>query len=291
MGSGPGLRMAVRDVAPDPATQRSPAILSPLPPVLSYELTLLGRPDIRPGDLVRFEVEEPAPGQEAEVALNPVLTVGAHFKETVLTHRAEEIEINPAAVIEGEITALEPRASDAAERAAVRIVASIIFFGLAFLIGVIVLMTLLAALLPALMNRSTQRMNESPLAVLGAGFLIAFAAPVVMLLLTVTIIGIPIAGAVAIVYAVAGMLAIAATAYYLGRKASGLMARGETPPEPKFAARLGWTALAMLALLIVGMIPILGSLVWLAAFVFGLGAAAIEGARLLAFGGAPAQGA
>lgn len=204
-----------------------------------------------------------------------------------LTHRAEMIEIDPAAQIAGEVVALEPRATDVTERWAGKAIATAIVFGLAFVLGVVALMTLLAALLPSLMRESAARMGAQPLATLGLGVLIAFAAPAVIALCIATIIGIPIALVLIAVLAALAPIAIAASAYYLGRQASGLAQRGAPPAEPRLGARLGWTALAVLALLIVGALPFVGGLAWMAAYVFGLGAVAVVIARALSRGSQP----
>jgi hypothetical protein len=197
-----------------------------------------------------------------------------------LTHRAEEIEIAPEAQIDGEVVALEPRADVDAGGA----IAGMVVIGIALFAGVLVLFALLAGSLPALMRSSAERMRGQPLATLGAGFLIAFAAPVVMAILAVTVIGVPIAIVLAIMLAAAAPLAITATVYFIGRQFAALAHRSAAAGEPGFGARAGWTALGALALLIVGLIPFIGGLAWLAAYVFGLGAVVILIARTLSSG-------
>jgi hypothetical protein len=216
------------------------------------------------------------------IVVGPKARIGGN-----LTHRADTIEIDPAAEIAGEIIAREPRAADVAERWAGKAIAGAIMFGLVFLLGFVVLVALIATLLPALMRDSDQAMRRRPFATLGIGFLIAFAAPVGIAAFAASVVGLPVALMLAAVFATAAPVAIAATAYYLGRRASALAARGAAPGEPRFGARLGWTALAVLALLIVGLIPFVGALAWLVAYVFGLGAASVRAVRALAVGPAP----
>src|SRR5690606_19214900 len=126
------------------------------------------------------------------------------------------------------------------------------------------------------------RMRDRPLATLGIGFLVAFGAPVVIGLFAVSIVGLPIALVLLAAFSALAPIALAASVYFAGRQASRLAHRGAPPPEPGFGARLGWTALAMAALLIVGAIPLLGGLAWLAALVFGLGAVVVALVRALA---------
>jgi hypothetical protein len=99
---------------------------------------------------------------------------------------------------------------------------------------------------------------------IGWGLLAFFGLPILAIIALVTIVGIPLGLAVLAALALIYILGYTATAWILGRR----ILRPSTPWAVAFL--LGWGILRVLAL-----IPIVGSLIWFAAVVFGLGALAV----------------
>lgn len=193
-----------------------------------------------------------------------------------LTHRADRIEIAETAVIEGEIIALDPAPGPDIEPFVQRAAVAFALFGLLLAVGIIVLVLVAVLALPGLMNRSRQMLGEQPLATLGIGFLIMLATPAVLALLFVTVFGIPLGLLLGIIYAALAPLAFAAAIYALAMRARRAVAGGTADEPPGLGARVGWTALTALVFLLVALVPILGGIVWVLAFVFGLGAVATQ---------------
>lgn len=211
-----------------------------------------------------------------DVVIGPNVRIGGDLR-----HRAQTIEIDPGAVIEGEVVALEPVAGPDFEKWGVRAVAAAALFALAFLVGIGVLVVAIAAALPALMNSAAAMIREKPLSTLGIGFLVAAAAPIVIAFLFATIFGIPLALLIALFYAAAAPLAIAAFAYFIGMTGRRMIA-GNQSEAPGLFARVIWSAFSVGVLVILGLIPFLGQLVWLLAYVFGVGAVMTRGGKALA---------
>ena len=90
------------------------------------------------------------------------------------------------------------------------------------------------------------------------------------------------------IYLAVAPLAFAAVVYVLGLRVRALFKRGDAGEPPKAWARLGWSMLAMLALLLVGLIPLVGGAIWLIAYVIGLGAIVLQGRAALATAMPPA---
>lgn len=66
-----------------------------------------------------------------------------------------------------------------------------------------------------------------------------------------------------------------------GMEARKLLTKNDDPPAAS-APRLLWPALGAAVILVLGMIPVLGLLVWLFAMLFGLGAVVSRGGKALA---------
>ena len=210
-----------------------------------------------------------------EIELGPNTRIGGDLR-----HRAKNIEISPDAVIAGEIIKLESPTPPDVEKWGVAAAAAIAMFALAFLIGVGLLVVVIALTLPSLMNSASAMIGNKPLSTLGLGFLIVAAAPVVIALLFATVFGVPLAMLIGVIYLAAAPLAIAAFAYFIGMKGRGVIASDAT--DPGTGARIFWSALAVGALVIIGLIPFLGALVWLFAYVLGMGAVMTRGGKALA---------
>ncbi len=198
-----------------------------------------------------------------------------------LTHRAAKIEIDPAAVVTGEVRVLDPK-EDAPLRA--RDVAAGIFLAAIFgMVALLVLAWAASFLLPGLMRDADYMIRTHPWMTLAIGFLIGLAAPAVLMLLAITLVGIPVAVTIAALLVAAVPLAIAGFLNFAGMMIRRILNRNASE-NPGWGARAGWTAVAVVALLVLGVIPFIGPIAWTAAYVTGLGAIVTQGARSLARG-------
>ncbi len=192
-----------------------------------------------------------------------------------LTHRGRSVEIAPGAQIDGQVTALRPRPEpDLRPLAAFATwVAASILFGL-FLTAV-----LIAVALPRLMNDTANAVRERPLSSLGLGLLLAIFTPMVVVFLAVTLLGLPLAFVLGAAFALLWPLAIVGAVYGLGMLARSRMRNGA--PEPSPGGRALWAGLSMIVFIVLGLIPVLGFLLWLVAYILGLGAVTTQMFRAL----------
>lgn len=122
---------------------------------------------------------------------------------------------------------------------------------------------------PAFIGRSAVKLRDQPLASLGLGVLAFSATPAVNLVLLITLIGIPFAAALGGLYVFALFFGIPmAVLSALTIWAS----RGERP-APSKGNLIGLSALGFVALWLIGLIPVIGGLIWIGATCFGIGAA------------------
>lgn len=135
-------------------------------------------------------------------------------------------------------------------------------FGVSALIGFILL-----GLFPRIFEKTVQAWQRQPAASLGWGIVVALMLPLVVVLLAVTIVGIPVSIVLAIVAYMAWMLSQYLTAFFLGRKIM----------LPRFGERRGWALLLGLFLIyLLGLIPFIGTLIKLILVLFALGALVIS---------------
>jgi cytoskeletal protein CcmA (bactofilin family) len=134
-------------------------------------------------------------------------------------------------------------------------------FAANFLLGALLLLAF-----PAFSRAATDRMIESPLRTTGVGLLALLAIPVVLVLLALTIVGIPLS-VVGVVLLVFG----AWTGAVYGRIAVGTWLVGLAGVENRWAALLA----GLVALVIASRLPVVGGLVELGVVLLGVGALAV----------------
>ena len=225
------------------------------------------------GEAVRLngEIDGPVVVRAKRLFIGPQ----AHIKAD-LSHHSDSIDIADGARIDGEVIVLQPQPGPNIEPFLRR--ASIMFalFGLLVLAGLIFLVIMTVIALPGLMNRSRHMLNERSLSTLGIGFLVSVTAPAVIAILFVTIFGIPLGVLIGIIFLALAPLAFAAIIYTIGMRGRSMMLQVNEADNPGWGARFVWTALAALVFLVIGLVPILGGVTWLLAYVFGLGAVASQ---------------
>jgi hypothetical protein len=140
--------------------------------------------------------------------------------------------------------------------------------------GLLAAGALLLALFPRFTASTVQTVRGSPLGSLGLGTAIFFSLPPVILLLVISIVGIPIALVLAGVYAGALLAGFLMTACFVGERLLQL-ARRRTAAVG-YWARVGTLAIALVILWLVRHIPYAGGLLILLALAIGLGAMALQ---------------
>jgi len=200
-----------------------------------------------------------------------------------LTHRGRSVDIAPEAQVDGQITALRPRAEPDLRplKMLAGWAAMTILFGM-FLMGIVI-----AFALPRLMNGAAALQRRRPLSMFGLGIAIAVLTPIIAIFLMVTVFGLPLAFVLFAALVLLWPLSIVAAAYGIG-----MLIRGRTRMNagaPTGGARVLWGGLGMILLLLLGLIPIAGFFIWLIAYFFGAGAVIAESWRALAKGVADAE--
>lgn len=213
-----------------------------------------------------------------DIEIGPQARLGGN-----LQYRGETIQIAPGAVIAGTTSILPAEEHDEFERWGKGSAAFFAGFAIAAVLGVTLLVVVIALVLPGLMNRSALLIRQRPLLSLGVGFLAMFVLPFTLFLLFVTIVGAPLAMLVAAMLLAFTPVGVAASAYFLGMQGRRLVRKpADDAPPPTTGARLLWSAIAIVLILALGMIPFVGGLIWLLILMFGIGAILVQGGMALA---------
>jgi len=121
-------------------------------------------------------------------------------------------------------------------------------------------------LFPKGFEKVTRAIENRPYASLGWGAILLVAVPVVAVLFTLTIVGIPVAGVLILISWIVLLACQYLAAFFVGRKIL----------LTKFGERRGWAlVLGLFLFYILGLIPVLGNLVKGVLILFALGAAAL----------------
>ncbi len=139
----------------------------------------------------------------------------------------------------------------------IAVILTVIFYVFLFLVGL-----LMVVFGPLFVERSHEILTRQGFAALGVGAVITLATPPVVLLLMISIIGIPFALALILVYGLATMLAIPVLGTSVAFSLAGRTARGITRGRV-----ILYYVLVLVVLWVIGWIPFLGALAW---FIFGM---------------------
>jgi cytoskeletal protein CcmA (bactofilin family) len=139
------------------------------------------------------------------------------------------------------------------------------FGGLVLLIGSAILGALAIILAPRASARAVELGRQQPLQTFGVGLLVLCAVPLAVLLIAVTLVGIPIAFAVAALYWLGLLLAWPALGLVVGTEIARRVRRGEPMPV------LGTLVIGLIVLHLVTHLPVVGGLVAFLGMAFGLG--------------------
>lgn len=212
------------------------------------------------------------------IELGPKARLGGN-----LQYRGENIQISPSAVIAGTKSILPAGEHDDFERWGKGSAAFFAGFAIAAVLGITLLVVVIALVLPGLMNKSSVLIKQKPLLALGVGALATFVVPFALLMLFVTIVGAPLAILIAAMLFAFTPVGVAASAYFIGMQGRQIIKKpADDAPPPAIGARLIWSAIAIVLILLLGMIPIVGGLIWLLMLIFGMGAILVQGGLALA---------
>jgi hypothetical protein len=180
-----------------------------------------------------------------------------------LIHHGVNVTRDPAAVVEGGVHQRARHSSR--ERTVVHRGGG----GWWWTFGFVVLAALIAAAFPREVRRVGGALRASPGVTLFAGFAALICVPFAALILMITIIGLPIALVVMLLYGLLLLVGYAAAGVMLGDAA---LQRFRAQDAGRIWHRIGAAVAAMLALALVAKVPLLGGFVVLAAMLFGMGA-------------------
>lgn len=134
--------------------------------------------------------------------------------------------------------------------------------------------TLLYALFPRFIQTTSQTIGASPLKSIVLGAAIFFSLPPVILLLIITIIGIPIAMALLALYTTGLLIGYLAVAFFVGHTLLGIAHRRR--PDPGFVWRTVALAVALVILMLARHLPYIGDMLIFVALFSGLGAIVLQ---------------
>ena len=167
---------------------------------------------------------------------------------------------------------VEPRPERRAPSWTGRIVPSLWWF-----IGTLIVGTVLALLFPAALHEPAAALRDRPWHSLGWGSVLFIVTPIAVIIALITVVGIPIGLLVLFAYAAALFLSQIFVGAALGQV---ILQQGQTGDTGSQIGRLALgLAVLLIALAVLGLIPVLGGLAVLATLVAGLGAAWVAAGR------------
>ena len=179
-----------------------------------------------------------------------------------------EIAIDPGAQISGTVTRT-PAKLDVEPNAAT---AGIRMLRPLLLIALFAASLLLYLVFPRFTERSVRMLGQVPIKSVGLGTALFFGVPPVAVLLLITIIGIPVAIALAVVHALAVLVGYLVTGFFIAEKIGHALHRSDSGK----AWRLLLVAIALVLLALVTSIPYAGPLLLIVAFAAGIGAMVLQ---------------
>lgn len=203
------------------------------------------------------------------------LAVASGARVGSLTYRSEkEARIESGAAVSGPVTRLEPepRAERRAPSWTDRIVPGLWWFISTLIVGAV-----LAWLVPAALREPAAALRDRPWHSLGWGFILFIVTPIAVIIALVTLVGILVGLLVLFAYGAALFL----SQIFVGAAIGQLILQQWQTGDPW--SQIGRLALGLavllIALAVLGLIPVLGGLAVLATLVAGLGAAWIAAGR------------
>jgi hypothetical protein len=215
---------------------------------------------------IQGEIEGDTRVMAQEIEMLP----GASIKGNLTYTSRNEIKMDPSAHVLGKITR-EP--TPKAWREERRWGPKLFALRVIGLLGLIAAGALVMLLFPGFALAAQSNVGSAPWKSLGLGTAIVFAGPPVVLVLLITVIGIPIAFALLAAYAILWLIGYLMAANFVGDR---IAQRVRKSTEMTTAWRISMLALALILFTLIRMIPFVGALVLLLALLFGVGATVLQ---------------
>lgn len=197
------------------------------------------------------------------------VTIGpdARIDGALILRVEDRIEIDPAAVILGGVSELEPRDWGPSTNFVPR--GTFNFAGLIFLSVIAGFLHLVAS---GFLSSAADGVSQRPLLNAGIGLATIFGGLILAFLFAITIIGIPVTLLLAATLAVLALVGSVVAAYWGGLRVRGFTFAAGT--DPAFVARVGWTVVGLVILAAVRWVPVVGDFAVFALSVVAIGATA-----------------
>ena len=218
----------------------------------------------------KVSIDGEVDGDTRLIAQEIEMLPGAKLKGALTYASREELKMDPKAQVLGKITR-EPAPSG--WRRGEPCQGWLWAMRALWLLGLIAAGALFVLVFPRFTQATQANVGSAPWQSLGLGTAVLFAGPPVMVVLLITVIGIPIAFALLATYAIllfAGYLTIA---NFIGGRVAQLLRKSA---EISTGWRIGALVVALILLALIRMIPFAGALVILVALVAGTGALVLQ---------------
>jgi cytoskeletal protein CcmA (bactofilin family) len=194
---------------------------------------------------------------------------GAKIEGPIDYTSRRELVIPPGAEVEGPITRMPSRApeNNAEVRRTGRWAVPFFYTGV-WAAGILMLLVF-----PQLTIAAQDRVRTAPWQSLALGAALFFTVPMVALVLTITVVGIPVALAILALYGLLLLAGFLTAAFFLAERA-GRVVRGRR--EPGTGWRIGLLLVALMLLAALPWVPFAGAVLLFMALLFGIGALALE---------------
>lgn len=123
-------------------------------------------------------------------------------------------------------------------------------------------------------QRASQRIRATPWPALGAGVAVLLGTPMLAVLLMITLIGIPLGIALMMLFPLLLLMGCVVGVFSISQRVQRAIQK--EAPNTGITARLGYFALTLLLVLLLGSMPFIGSLILVAIMLLGTGACALE---------------
>ncbi len=226
-------------------------------------------------DTVRLNGE--VQGDADLTARNIEIGPDARIKGKLIYRSAEEARIDPAAQIAGGTTRLTLEVARPAAHAGRIALAAFLIFKLVCLLGLMLLGTVLILVFPRFAQGAAGTIASDPGKSLALGLALLVTLPVAAILLMLTVIGIPLGMTVLLLYPFALVIGYLTAAYFVAERGAAKLRQGMAMTR---GGQILSLVLALLALAVIGLVPILGGLVIFIVLLAGLGAWMLHGYRV-----------
>jgi len=217
----------------------------------------------------KVSIDGEVEGDTRVIAQELDLLPGAKIKGALTYASREELKMDPRAQVLGKITR-EPTPSgwrsDGRERRPWA-------WRALWLVGLIAAGALFVLIFPSFTRDTQAHVGSAPWKSLGLGTAVLFAGPPIVVVLLITVIGIPIALALLAAYAILLLAGYLTIADFIGDRVAHLARRNA---EISTGWRIGALVVALILLALIRTIPFVGALLILVALLAGTGALALQ---------------